>query len=66
MTCISKATLNWCLREMSEVKYFSEDLRRNWKKRSEQTSGSGIEVVAGKRIVLLDPFSPLVVGSYKW
>lgn len=40
--CISGVIPKCCRREISEQDYFSEDMRRNWTRCSEQSSGGGI------------------------
>lgn len=45
--------------------YFSEHLRRNSTGRSQQSFWSSIEISAGRRLVLLDPFSLVGAGTLK-
>lgn len=52
-------------REISELNFFSEDLRRNWTRGPKLSFGSAIDIGGGKRVVVLDPFSLIGVGVFK-
>lgn len=62
---ISRATPKCCLREISELDDFSEDLRRNWTGHSGQSSGSSIDIGYGELVVPLDPSLLVGVDIYK-
>lgn len=53
------------LREISVLEYFSVDLRRNWTRRFEKSSGSDIGIGGGERVVPLAPLSLVEVGIHK-
>lgn len=63
--CIRRAIPKWFLQGMSELYYFSTELRRNCTVRSEQSSGSCTEIGDEECVVPLVPFSLLHVVVYK-
>lgn len=63
---ISRTIPKRILQEIFVLNFFSKQLRQNWTGTSEQSSGRGVDIAGWKRGGLLDPFSPLSAGSYKW
>lgn len=52
----------WCLKERSELDYFSKDLPPNLTAYSEQSSGFGIDIGGGARLTTLHTFLLLGFG----
>lgn len=61
----SKHIRKFCLRKIFVVNYFSNPLRRNWKGRSEQNSGSSTNIDDRIYVVRVDMFLLVGVGTYK-
>lgn len=59
------AVSRWYLKAIQDYDYLSEEMRRNWTGRSQQSFGSGIDNGCGERVVLLNRFSPVGAGTYK-
>lgn len=55
----------YCSRQISELDYFSEELRRNFTRSSEQNSGSRNDIGGRQCLAPLNPFSMVVVGTYE-
>lgn len=62
--CMSRAIPKWDLREISELYYFSENLRQNWTGYSKQSLENGIEIGGKECVVSIDPFSLESLGTY--
>lgn len=62
---ISRAIPKWCLRDVSKMDYFSENLSRIWTGRSEQSSKGEVDITGGECMIPLDPFSLVRVDIYK-
>lgn len=60
-----KAILKRCLKEISVLDLFSENLRQKCTGHSERNSESRIVIGGGECVVLLDPASPLRVDIYR-
>lgn len=54
--CINSDVPRWLLREVSELAYFNEHMRRNWAGTSEECLGSRIDIFAEGHVALLDLF----------
>lgn len=55
----------WCLKWISKLDYFGENLRLNGKEDSKRSSLSGIDIVWGDRVVSLHAFLLIGDGLYK-
>lgn len=54
--CIDRTILKWCLRDVSDMDYYSRDMLRNWTGSSKQNYWSVTGIGDGECVAHLDSF----------